>query len=71
MSYPRAYGLGDRVKLSTSCPIDFESVGPVPGTTGRVVALTHPGDFRRCLGVRFEGMGSAWAIPSRYLEPVR
>jgi hypothetical protein len=59
---------GDRVRISSSCPIDPEGVGPVPGDVGRVVAPAVQGDALRCLRVHFDRIRAAWGIPDRYLE---
>ena len=59
--------VGDRIALLPHCPIDFEGVGPLPGTEGEVVGLPAVQDFRRCVAVRFDGLACEWLIPSSWL----
>lgn len=61
-------GVGDRVGLLPHCPIDFEGVGPVPGMEGEIINVPARQDFRRCVGVRFDGLPCEWLIPSACLK---
>ena len=60
--------VGDRIALLPHCPIDFEGVGPLPGMEGEIVKLPSVPDFRRCVGVRFDGLACEWLIPSACLK---
>ena len=62
--------VGDRIALLPHCPIDFEGVGPLPGMEGEIVRLPAVTDFRRCVGVRFDGLACEWTIPSSFLKEV-
>ena len=62
------FELGERVRLSRSCPIDFEGIGPLPGDLGEIVELPVKDDERHETGVRFERVSARWEIPSDYLE---
>jgi hypothetical protein len=70
MVSPRKFRPGDRVKVSRSCPIDFEGVGPVPGSVGRIVSVSESREARRSCTVRFGTHSSEWLIPNAFLEPV-
>jgi len=59
---------GDRVLLSRHCPFDFEGAGPLPGATGRVMAVPRNADPQHAVAVRFDGYPSMWRIPGEYLE---
>ncbi|MCY4467242.1 MAG: hypothetical protein OXC08_00860 [Thiotrichales bacterium] len=63
-----ALAVGDRIALLPHCPIDFEGVGPLPGMEGEIVNLPAVHDFRRCVGVRFDGLAYEWLIPSACLK---
>ena len=63
-----ALAAGDRIVLLPHCPIDFEGVGPLPGMEGEIVNLPAVRDFRRCVGVRFDGLPCEWLIPSACLR---
>ena len=60
--------VGDHIALLPHCPIDFEGVGPLPGMEGEIVKLPSVQDFRRCVGVRFDGLACEWLIPSACLK---
>ena len=60
--------VGDRIALLPHCPIDFEGVGPLPGMEGEIIHLPTVQDFRRCVGVRFDGLPCEWLIPSASLR---
>ena len=62
---------GDRIALLPHCPIDFEGVGPLPGMEGEIVSVPIVHDFRRCVGVRFDGLACEWLIPSAFLKKQR
>ena len=70
MSDSTAFRIGDRVKLSPACPIDFEAAGPLPGDLGEIISVPRSGDTRACFAVRLRQMVSPWLIPGQYLEPV-
>lgn len=70
MSDSSAFRIGDRVKISPACPIDFEGAGPLPGDRGEIVSEPSFGDARACFAVRLGRIPSAWFIPRQYLEPV-
>ena len=63
-----ALAVGDRILLRSRCPIDFEGVGPLPGMEGVIVNVPITRDFRRCVGVRFDGLPCEWLIPSACLR---
>ena len=63
--------VGDRIALLPHCPIDFEGVGPLPGMEGEIVSVPIVHDFRRCVGVRFDGLACEWLIPSACLKKQR
>lgn len=63
--------VGDRITLLPHCPIDFEGVGPLPGMEGEIVNLPSVHDFRRCVGVRFDGLACEWMIPISCLKRQR
>lgn len=62
--------IGDRVRISPACPIDFEAVGPLPGDLGEIVSTPGSGDAPACFAVRLGRMPSPWLIPRQYLQPV-
>ena len=70
MSDPGDFRIGDSVKLSPACPIDFEGAGPLPGDMGEIISAPNPADARACFAVRLRRMPSAWLIPRKYLEAV-
>ncbi len=70
MSVAKIYRVGDLVKISPACPIDFEGVGPLPGDCGEIVSSPRRGDARSCFGVRVNRDPAHWLIPRQYLEPV-
>lgn len=70
ISESSAFRIGDRVKISPGCPIDFEGAGPLPGDRGEIVSAPSPSDARACFAVRLRRMASPWFIPRQYLEPV-
>lgn len=70
MSASTVFRIGDRVKISPACPIDFEATGPLPGDLGEIVSVPDSGDSRACFAVRLRRMSSPWFIPQQYLEPV-
>ena len=63
-----ALAVGDPIVLRSRCPIDFEGVGPLPGMKGVIVNVPAARDFRRCVGVRFDGLPCEWLIPSACLR---
>ncbi len=46
MSAPSVFHIGDRLKISPACPIDFEATGPLPGDLGEIVSTPECGDAR-------------------------
>lgn len=66
-----ALTVGDRIALLPHCPIDFEGVGPLSGMEGEIVSVPIVHDFRRCVGVRFDGLACEWLIPSACLKRQR
>jgi len=70
MSMSTVYRVGDLVKISPACPIDFEGVGPLPGDCGEIVSSPRQGDARSCFAVRMGRQPSHWLIPGEYLVPV-
>lgn len=70
MSDSIRFRIGDRVKISPACPIDFEGAGPLPGDLGEIVSTPGAGDSRACFAVRLRRMASPWFIPQQYLQPV-
>jgi hypothetical protein len=69
MSAAKEFHVGDRVRISPACPIDFEAAGPLPGDSGEIVSTPGSGDARACFAVRLRRMPSPWLIPRQYLEP--
>ena len=69
MSASNAFRIGDQVKISPACPIDFEAAGPLPGDLGEIVSVPGAGDSRACFAVRLSRMPSPWYIPRQYLVP--
>ena len=63
-------GLGQRIRLCSTSPIESEGVAPGPGHAGVLVETPARGDARRCWGVRFEGISLVWRIPEQLLESV-
>ena len=68
MKYRNTFKFGAQVKLSAHCPIDFESVGPLPGERGRIVAISGASADSGVAAVRFERISSPLIIPHRFLE---
>lgn len=69
MSAVTEFRVGDRVRVSPGCPIDFEAAGPLPGDSGKIVSTPCSGDARACFAVRLRRMSYPWLIPRQYLEP--
>lgn len=65
-----AFHIGDPVRISPACPIDFEAAGPLPGDMGEIVSTPSGSDARACFAVRLRRMPYDWLIPRQYLEPV-
>ena len=70
MSRSVVYHVGDVVKISSACPIDFEGIGPLPGDCAEIVSSPRHGDARSCFAVRMNREPSHWLIPGEYLLPV-
>ena len=70
MSASNAFRIGDQVKISPACPIDFEAAGPLPGDLGRIVSTPGASDARACFAVSLSRMPNLWYIPQQYLVPV-